>query len=145
MKPVPVRIGAYGVLVRDQQILLCHTISGPRTILNFPGGAIERSETAEQCVIREFYEETGLDVSILLHLHSTGDHFMNPDFPLTRMQAHYFLVNAPATLEIATNSSDVTGTRWLFLTDLPHPEMLEIDAHFCSLLPALLGKLPGVG
>ncbi len=38
----------------------------------FPGGGLEFGEGPEECVIREFMEETGLQVNIIRHFYTTG-------------------------------------------------------------------------
>lgn len=55
------RPGAYGALVDSLSRILLIEASGGRLYL--PGGGIEANETAEQAVVREFMEETGLEVS----------------------------------------------------------------------------------
>lgn len=52
------RPSVYGILIRDEKILL----SPQRDGYDFPGGGIEVGETIEQALAREFREETGLTV-----------------------------------------------------------------------------------
>jgi 8-oxo-dGTP pyrophosphatase MutT (NUDIX family) len=54
------RIGAYAVLRKDANILLCHLTTSGRWTL--PGGGIEPGEGPQQAMIREVTEETGLEV-----------------------------------------------------------------------------------
>jgi 8-oxo-dGTP diphosphatase len=57
------RIGAYGILRQEDQILLCHlTNSGSWTL---PGGGIEFGESPEEAMVREVHEETGFHVVAL--------------------------------------------------------------------------------
>ena len=59
------RIGAYGLVVRSQQILLCRVSAhltewaGSWTL---PGGGIEFGEDPSAAMVREVREETGLEV-----------------------------------------------------------------------------------
>lgn len=52
------RPSVYGVLIHKNQILLSRQWDG----YDFPGGGMEKWETTEQTLAREFFEETGLKV-----------------------------------------------------------------------------------
>lgn len=56
------RVAAYGVVVRDQQILLVRlTDKTPAAgAWSLPGGGIDHGEHPADAVVRELYEETGL-------------------------------------------------------------------------------------
>ena len=56
------KIKASGALIIDGKILMIYF--PPYDNYNFPGGHIELGETSEEGVLREFKEETGLDVKI---------------------------------------------------------------------------------
>ena len=52
-----------GVLIEGNRILLIRRGREPfKGMWGVPGGRIEDDETAEQCLVRELKEETGLDV-----------------------------------------------------------------------------------
>ena len=59
------RIGAYAVIVRDDQILLSRL--APRLtkseLWTLPGGGVDHGEDPRAAVVREVHEETGLDVA----------------------------------------------------------------------------------
>jgi len=57
-----VRIAAYGVIVKDGNILLAHWNEDGRTGWTLPGGGLEDFETADQAAIREIAEETAMVV-----------------------------------------------------------------------------------
>lgn len=52
------RPSVYGVLIENEKILLLKQWEG----YDFPGGGMEKHETIIDCLKREFWEETGLDV-----------------------------------------------------------------------------------
>jgi 8-oxo-dGTP diphosphatase len=55
-----------GILVEDGKILLIKRAKEPELgKWAIPGGRIEEDETAEECLKREFKEETGLDIEIV--------------------------------------------------------------------------------
>lgn len=59
------RVAAYGLLVRDQQILLCRNsaqLPAHAGRWTLPGGGLEFGEHPQAAVVRELREETGLAV-----------------------------------------------------------------------------------
>ena len=56
-------LGIYGIIRRNNQILVIRKARGPYTgLYDLPGGSPEAGETPEQTVIREIKEETNCDV-----------------------------------------------------------------------------------
>ncbi len=60
-----VRVRACGICLQADEILLVnHQGVVPGNFWAPPGGGIQFNETAQQCIIREFEEETGLQVRV---------------------------------------------------------------------------------
>lgn len=56
-------IGVYGLVIEDNKILLIKKKTGPYDgKLDLPGGSFEFGETPEETLIREFKEETNLEL-----------------------------------------------------------------------------------
>ena len=57
-------LGAYALILKDNDILLIKKVSGPYDgKLDLPGGTIEFYETPEDALKRELIEEAGIDVN----------------------------------------------------------------------------------
>lgn len=134
------REGAYGILIRDNSVLMSNTKSGSRTIINFPGGAVDPVENHEDALIREFKEESGDTIAVIGHLFSSDGLYVNSDYPNNRLQCHYYLVQAEQPLRLKGTAADVSHVEWFLLTELPYNRMLEVDADFCRRLPQILAS-----
>lgn len=57
-------LGAYGLIIKDNKILLIKKYSGPYDgKLDLPGGTIEFCERPEETLKRELKEEVGIDIT----------------------------------------------------------------------------------
>ena len=55
---------ACGALIKDDKVLMVYVVQPTRHFWTLPGGGIENGETPKEACVREFKEETGLDVSV---------------------------------------------------------------------------------
>jgi len=63
----------------EQLVLLSDEMIRGRLITKFPGGGLEFGEGPAECIVREFREETGLEVEVLSHFYTT-DFFVRSAF-----------------------------------------------------------------
>lgn len=57
-------LGAYGIVIEDNKILLIKKVTGPYDgKLDLPGGTIEFCERPEDALKRELFEETGINIT----------------------------------------------------------------------------------
>lgn len=86
-------IRVYGLLLNEkQEVLLAHEKIGDFQFTKFPGGGLEFGEGINDCLVREFKEETGIDVMVKNHLYTT-DFFQQSAFKKTdQLISVYYLV-----------------------------------------------------
>jgi len=53
----------YGVLIKDNKILMVKDPRHGSRVWELPGGGVDEGETPDQALVREFKEETGLEIS----------------------------------------------------------------------------------
>ena len=68
----PENLRVYGLWLRAGRILIAAETVAGRAVWKFPGGGVERYETPEAALVREYQEETGLVIRLLGLLHAPG-------------------------------------------------------------------------
>jgi 8-oxo-dGTP diphosphatase len=102
------------VLIENGKILLIRRAAEPfKGMWAVPGGRIEENETAEECLVREMEEETGLKVEPIIMTGLYSDPMRDP----RKIIAAAYLVRRVGGREKA--GDDAGETRWFGLKDLP--------------------------
>ena len=57
-------IRVYGLLIKNNQVLITSEHRAGIQMLKFPGGGLEKGEGIEDCLIREFDEELGISINL---------------------------------------------------------------------------------
>ena len=128
------RVGAYALIVRDQQVLLTHwnprraDFDGAWTL---PGGGMEPGEQPEATMLREVLEETGYTVrtDTLLGVHSrwmAADQRLDGqprDYHACRVLYTAHVTDGELTVEEDGSSDD---TRWFPLVELDELDRLDL-------------------
>ena len=57
-----IRVSGHGIIIKDNMIVLNEFGNGE--YFNIPGGGVEPGETVKDAVVREIFEETGLNVTV---------------------------------------------------------------------------------
>jgi len=141
MSHITVRI--YGILIDSTHGLLVSDefIRGDY-FTKLPGGGLEYGEGTRDCLIREFKEETGLDVTVGDHIYTT-DFYQPSAFRAGDQILSIYYYVSPVSLsqlqtrsiafdfkpeEIADKNGQAEHTRWIPLKDLSEEAMsLPID------------------
>ncbi|MCA1762487.1 MAG: NUDIX domain-containing protein [Flavobacteriales bacterium] len=75
----PFNVRVYGVLFEKGAVLLSSETYAGRRFTKFPGGGLEFGEGLKDAIVREFMEETGVEVKVVKHLYTT-DFFQESAF-----------------------------------------------------------------
>ena len=138
-------IRVYGLLINSKkEILLVNEMIGDKEIVKFPGGGLEFGEGTKDCIIREFKEETTLDVEVIDHFYTT-DFFQQSAFSKTdQIISIYYTVKANGdTSTIRLDEFELNiGNRierlrffWVPLSQLTEKMVtFPIDKKICSTL-----------
>ncbi|WP_321334361.1 NUDIX domain-containing protein [uncultured Bacteroides sp.] len=79
------------ILNEKEELLVCKRAKEPaKGSLDLPGGFVDMNETAEEGVIREVHEETGLIVQEVRYLFSLPNLYLYSDFKVHTLDAFFF-------------------------------------------------------
>lgn len=100
-------IRVYGILEHLNQILLVEEKINDFQFTKFPGGGLELGEGIKECLIREFKEETGLDIEVGNHLYTT-DFFQQSAFRQSdQLIAVYYMVKVTGEVDIRLDEHEI--------------------------------------
>ena len=86
-------IRVYGILINQlNQILLSDELIKGKHYTKFPGGGLEFGEGIADCLIREFKEETNLDIKIDEHFYTTDFFQVSAFNPAHQIISIYYMV-----------------------------------------------------
>lgn len=127
-----VRVAAYGLVRRADEILLVHWNQGPLLQgWTLPGGGLEAGEAPETAAVREIFEETGLRAQIgqilgvdsrILISHRVQDP-KDREFQAIRIVYTASVEDGELVPEKDGTSDDA---RWVPLKDLPQYNLLSL-------------------
>lgn len=142
MKHINVRV--YGILIKDNHVLISDEYIKGNNITKFPGGGLEYGEGTAECLIREFKEELNLHIEIISHFYTT-DFFVNSAFSnQSQIISIYYLVKPLGELDFTISEKlfdfeekkeGAQSMRWISLNEISENDFtFIIDKHVADLL-----------
>jgi 8-oxo-dGTP diphosphatase len=140
----PFNVRVYGILFREEKVLLTDEYFHDTFITKFPGGGLQFGEGTIDCIKREFLEELNLEIDVVSHFYTT-DFFQRSAFDKEKqIISIYYLVNARGKLNFKTTEkkfdfpelkNNIQTFRWVAVKDLTEDEFtFSIDKKAASFL-----------
>lgn len=120
-------VRVYGLLVHEGRLLLCREKIAGRYYIKFPGGGLEYGEGVEDCVIREFMEETGLQVKAKNLFYLNPDHIPSAFHDERQILSLYYEVSLASGKNIPTDLSSREEDMELFWQDLSSLDSADLE------------------
>lgn len=132
-------VRVYGLLAQQGRLLLVDEQVKEQSVTKFPGGGLEWGEGTRTCLVREFKEETGIDIQVGEHLYTT-DFFQQSAFTADdQIISIYYQVTADSAgldrpIRVMTRQlhleEQILGFRWIELSRLKVDDVsLPIDQY----------------
>lgn len=119
-----IRVGVYGLLLRDNKILMIKKSRGPyKGKFDLPGGKIEDNESMEEALKREFIEETGLDIEVndFIAMNESDEYYKNDkgeDRNIYLIGSYYFVSANSQHIKEDADGQDSLGAIFISLNDI---------------------------
>lgn len=120
-------IRCYGVYIKDGKILLVKDPRSGSKQWELPGGGVEQKETPEQGLIREFKEETGLNVGKFDFMFQVHEDYYSLAYKeaMSADRRYYFVKEADGDLIKEGNGWDTDVVEFIDLKELKNLRVQE--------------------
>ncbi len=143
MKISHFNIRVYGILIKNEKVLVSDELIKGTCITKFPGGGLEFGEGTIQCLEREFMEETQNQIRVHRHYYTT-DYFQPSAFNAShQIMSIYYIVKPIGDFLIHTTQKqfdfDLSNQyqqtfRWVDYSEIS-------EHHFTLPIDKVVGKL----
>lgn len=123
IEKLEMRVAAYGILKNNNQVLLVKDKWAHKWEL--PGGGIKIDESLENAVIREFKEETGIDVKVVrFATYKEGYLYQNDkDLAWRTFRFYFILEKIGGTIKMKGNEKDVEEVAYINIKDIKREDV----------------------
>src|SRR5690606_7653817 len=125
-------VGVYGIYKKDNNILFIKKSRGPyKDMYDLPGGSIEKDESVEDALKREFIEEAGLNIKkyTFLTCNEYSSSYLNSKNQLIEFhhQGTYFLIEkASGSIKTHEDGHDSLGSEWIPISEIKNKRIAPI-------------------
>ena len=138
-------IGAYGIIIKDEKIVLIKKARGGYLgKLDLPGGGIEHYETPVEALIREVNEEAGLKVLEYKLLDAVTNNLVWQMTEDTLEDLHHFgilyVIKVDGKLKTSPDGIDSNGANWYNINELNEDEVTPFVLYSLKKLGYKLSK-----
>ena len=137
-------IRVYGITIRDDQVLVTDEFRNGLEMTKFPGGGLEQGEGIADCLIREFKEEFGAEITVKDIFYITDFYIASAFNKNEQLISLYYLVDFPLEFQIPVvnkrfdflKKEEGSQTfRWIPLASIsPEDFTFPVDKHVAALL-----------
>lgn len=140
----PFNVRAYGVWIHGGRLLVTKEEHQGRSLTKLPGGGLEFGEGLAAAVVREFREETGLEMRVVEHLYTTDFFQVSAFDPHHQIISVYYVVEPVDPSRNASHEPFQVGNQrffWLPVETLEADDFtLPIDRYVVPLIRAKAGR-----
>lgn len=115
--PSRFNIRVYGILIKENCLLVNEEWFADRLVTKFPGGGLELGESISDCLAREWQEELNLTLTEQHHFYTT-DFFQASAFDNSQVISIYYRVAVAHIPEVLCNTQATERSFWLPLSSL---------------------------
>lgn len=134
-------IRVYGIVLKDNHILLSDETIYGKYYTKFPGGGLELGEGTRDCIKREFMEEMNWNVEAGEHVYTTDFYQQSAFDSDDQVISIYYMVNPLEEKEIQYSNepsfAEMENFRWVHINDITEDTLtLPIDKIAIKILMA---------
>lgn len=125
-------IRVYGIMLRDDHLLVSDENINGYQLTKFPGGGLEEGEGTRDCLIREFMEEMQWNIEVDDHIYTTDFYQQSAFNPDDQIISIYYLVSPLENKSIQysreAHFGEMENFRWVHLDAISEQDItLPID------------------
>ena len=114
------RVAAYAIITDDSDnMLLAHWRAGRHAAWTLPGGGIDPGEDPKDAVVREVFEETGIEAEIIEPLGTIAYEFTAGNLLIAKTVHHFLMRQTGGSLSLENDPNhEAIDVKWVSIDEL---------------------------